>query len=307
MPPSDDADFASVAEALYAVPASGFVAERNARAKQARADGDRDLAARITALPKPSAAAWLVNLLVREGDDDLEHLLGLGAELRAAQEEGDGAQLRDLGTRRRDLLADLTRITAERAERADRKPSASVLEEFQQTLQAVLIDEGAAAAVQTGRLVHALSADGLDPADLTDAVGGPGAIARSRPKRAAPRSGAERDSADDARAAERSRQREEAERRAAEATDRADDARRAADDAAARLRDAEEAVAQHDASVRAVETRLEEVRRELESAQQALADAEDEADGSRSAEEDAARTADDAEAEAAGLRDALER
>ena len=304
MPPSADDEFVSAADALYAVPAGAFVAARNARAKQARADGDRDLAARVTALPKPSAAAWLVNLLVREGDDGLERLLALGAEFRAAQDGGDGGRLRELGTRRRDLLAELTRTTSERAGQVDRAPSAAVLEEFQQTLQAVLVDEGAAAAVQTGRLVHGLTADGLDPADLTEAVGGPGSIGRPR-RSAAPRRGPDDDGDNDD--DEHSKHRAEAERRSTEAAGRAADARRAAEGAAERARGAEDALAQQDETVRDLASRLDELQRPLESARQALRTAADAADGARSAEQDALRAADDAEAEAAELRGALER
>ena len=286
MPGSDD-DLVSIAEDLYAGAAPAFVAERTARAKAVRAAGDRDLAARITALPKPSASASLVNRLVHEGDD-LDRVLALGAELRAAQEDGDRGRLRDLGARRRDLIAEVTRNAAERAERT---PSASVLEEVQQTLQAVLIDEGAASAVGTGRLLHALTADGIDPADLTDAVGGPGGIRSVRPKLVARQ--------DEDGDAERARQ------DAAAAAARAEDARRDADDAADRTQDAESTVQQRDETVQDVTAQLAELQKRLESAQHALDDARSAADEARSAEAEAVRAADDAEAAAAKLTAAL--
>lgn len=279
---SDD-ELLSIAEALYAGPPAAFVADRAARAKQARAGGDRDLAARVTALPKPSAAASLVNRLVADGG--LDRVLELGAELRTAQEEGDRDRLRALGAQRRDLLAEVTRSAAEHAEESGRKPSAAVLEDVQQTLQAVLIDDGAADAVRTGRLVHALTADGLDPADLTDAIGGPGAIGSPRPRPTT----RQQDDADD--------RREEAE--AARA--RAESARREADDAADRTRDAEQEVQQRDAAVQDLTTRLAELQEHLEAAQTTLTEATRAANAARTAEAELRTAADEAEALSGGV------
>jgi hypothetical protein len=306
MPHSEDADFASVAEELYAVPAAGFVAERNARAKAARSEGDRDLAARITALPKPSVSAWLVNLLVHDDLEGLDRVLELSDELRSAQEGADRARLRELGEQRRALLAELARTTAALAEDQGAPPTAAALEEFQQTLQAALVDEGAAAAVRTGRLVRALTADGFDPTDLTNAVGGPGAKPSARPKRGAARPGAD---ATDGKAADgeaERRRREEAERAAAEAAGRAAAARRAADDAADRTREAEAEVERRDGEVQDLTARLEELQRRLASARQDLDDAKDAAEDARTAEEEATEAAADAEAEAADLQGSLD-
>lgn len=279
MPGSDD-DLLSIAEALYAGRPAAFVAERAARAKQARAAGDRDLAARITALPKPSAAASLVNRLVADGGG-LDRVLELGAELRAAQEEGDRDRLRALGAERRDLLAEVTRSAAEQAEESGRKPSAAVLEDVQQTLQAVLIDDGAADAVRTGRLVHALTADGLDPADLTDAIGGPGAIS-------SPRATTGRKDDDRSRNAEAARARAEA-------------ARREADDAADRTHDAEQEVQQRDETVQDLTARIAELQEHLESAQATLTEARRAADAAHTAEAELQAAADEAEALSGGL------
>src|SRR5690606_9142966 len=63
---SDDGALAEVARELYAGPPAEFVAARNARAAEVRRAGDRALATRVKALPKPSAPAWAVGLLARE-------------------------------------------------------------------------------------------------------------------------------------------------------------------------------------------------------------------------------------------------
>jgi hypothetical protein len=59
------------------------------------------------------------------------------------------------------------------AEQQGRKISGTVATEVEQTLRAATADEGAAAAVRSGRLLRALSADGVDVVDLDGAVAVP--------------------------------------------------------------------------------------------------------------------------------------
>lgn len=253
MPPTDDA-LAAVAGELYALPLGRFTAERNARAKAARDDGDRDLAARIAALPKPSAAAWLVDGLVAGAPEDLQRVLDLGDELQQAQEDADRDRLRELTVHRRTLLAEVARSSAERAEAAGQRVGDAVLEEFQQTLQVALGDPAAAAAVRTGRLVRALGADDPDRADAV--AGGAPAGSPPRPRRS-----------DDTR-------RREAERRLAEA-------RRLADSAAEEARAAETLVEDRDRDAEDLRRRVAELQTRLDAAEQALAAAREAAETAR--------------------------
>ena len=59
-------DLDEVADELYAVPPDEFVAVRKQRQDDARAAGNRTLAREIGALPKPTTAAWVANLLARQ-------------------------------------------------------------------------------------------------------------------------------------------------------------------------------------------------------------------------------------------------
>ncbi|HKN98159.1 MAG TPA: hypothetical protein VJX10_13655, partial [Pseudonocardiaceae bacterium] len=70
-----------VATELYGGPRDDFVAARSARAADARAAGDRELAKRINALRKPTVAAWLVNQMVRRYPDEMAELADLADEL----------------------------------------------------------------------------------------------------------------------------------------------------------------------------------------------------------------------------------
>ena len=79
-------DFDEVADELYEVPPEEFVALRKVRQDDAQADGDRALAADIGALPKPSVAAWVCNLLVRAHREEIPGLVQLGELLREAQQ-----------------------------------------------------------------------------------------------------------------------------------------------------------------------------------------------------------------------------
>lgn len=291
MTSNDPADpFAQAADALYALPPAAFTAERNARAKAARADGDRDLAARISALPRASASAWLVNVLVREAEDDLDQVLRLGAELREAQRGADRDRLRELGAARRDLLAEVADRAADRAQEEGHRAGAAALEELQQTLQAAMVDDDAAAAVRTGRLVRALQADGLDPVDVANAVGGPGGGAPARRK-------PQPDRAPDHDAegkAERARQREAAAQHVADAERRARRASTEAEDAAADAADAEEQVRQQEQAAQDLRRRLDELRTALHEAEQLLTEAQQAASAARETADRTARDADDA-------------
>src|SRR5215467_12550100 len=102
-----DVAVAEVAGELYGVPTDEFTAARNARAKQARDDGDRQLAAAIAKLPKPTAAAWLANQLVRNAADELSALLSLGQAMREATAALDRDELRRLTRDQRAAMAAL--------------------------------------------------------------------------------------------------------------------------------------------------------------------------------------------------------
>ncbi|BDZ45570.1 hypothetical protein [Naasia aerilata] len=72
------ADLRQIADELYGLVPGSFTAERNARAKEIRTEGDRDLAAAVARLPRPSVAAWAANLLVRERADQVDQVVSSG-------------------------------------------------------------------------------------------------------------------------------------------------------------------------------------------------------------------------------------
>lgn len=160
-------ELAGIAARLYALPFDDFVAARTAAAKGATSTGT---AAEVRSLSKPSVAAWTVNMFAARHPDTLRELAALGHSMRAAQSALDAAELRKLGQERRQLLTRAVKEAQAAAQDQGRRISAAIATEVEETLRAATVDEGAAAAVQSGRLLRALSADGVDVVDLAGAV-----------------------------------------------------------------------------------------------------------------------------------------
>ena len=178
----DDKALTAIALELYALPFDEFMAARTAAAKAAAGSG-KELPAAVKALPKPSVAAWAVNMMAVHESAVLARLADLGERMRAAQSSFDAGALRELARERRALLGVAVDTARSVAERHGRAISAPIATDVERTLGALIADEGAAAAVQGGLLVHTLSADGVDTVDLDGAVAVPGAV---RPRVAPP-------------------------------------------------------------------------------------------------------------------------
>ncbi len=163
---ADSTRLDAIAAELYALPPDDFTAARNARAGAS----DRPLAVRIKALRKPTASAWAVDLLAREGQ--LAEALELASALREAQDDLDSAELARLSRQRRQLVAALATQAVGLAEERGVTISATARADVEKTINAAVMDAAAAAAVMTGRLVRPLEATGFDAVDVSDAVGG---------------------------------------------------------------------------------------------------------------------------------------
>ena len=155
------AGFDAVADDLYGLPRTQFTASRDASAREARAAGDFDLATALRSLRKPTTAAWLANVLVRERAREVARLVELGAQLRSAQAAFDADALRRLSQRRHDLVGELSRDARRlAAERGETVRDAAV-RELEGTLEAAAFDPDAADQVRIGRLTGALAYSGI--------------------------------------------------------------------------------------------------------------------------------------------------
>lgn len=259
MPAADDDAFDAVVAELYAVVPAEFTAARAARANEAEAP----LAARIRKVRKPVVAAWVVDLLAREGM--LADALDLGAALREAQENLDAGELARLGQQRRQLVSALGRQAAAEAEKRGVTVSAAAQSDIESTLNAALIDADAAAAVRTARLAAPLEAGAAGDLELADAV--TGSVPEAAPAPAPTDELAERRAR---------RAAEQALRDAERAVERAERDRAQAETKHERARDRAGRLAE----------RVEALRAELERAESDAADARaDLADAERAAED----------------------
>ncbi len=264
----------AVAE-LYSSDPDEFIERRGALIARAREAGQAPAAKQIAALRKPTRSAWVVNRLVRADPGATAELASLGGELRAAQGSLDGAAIRELSQRRRELIESLARRAFTVA--GQHQPPAGLRDEVTATLGAALADPQFADTLAAGTLVRAVQAEGFGPVGrpaLTLVKGaGRGTTRAPRAKQAPPARPAG-PSAEEVRA-ERERRRRAA---VAEADQAAAEAARAADAATA---------AEHE--LEATVQRLEE---ELADARQGLADARVQARRARSRQRSAQQAVD---------------
>jgi hypothetical protein len=154
---------AAVAE-LYGADPDAFTERRKALAGAAREVGDRQSATAITALRKPTRAAWAVNQLARADPDAPTRLAAMAAELRDAERAKDGPRLRELSAARGALIDALTAQALAATGAPD--PPPSLRAEVTDTLTAALSDPETAAAFAAGALTKAAQWSGFGYADL---------------------------------------------------------------------------------------------------------------------------------------------
>src|SRR5439155_212774 len=125
----------------------------------ARSAGEKDLAAAIGKLRRPTRAAWLVNQLARRYPDSIVALFDLGEQLGAAQRELRGRDLRTLSTRLQQHLDDLVaRIRGIDPDAREPLPA-----EVRATLTAAVSGPDLAAPVRPGRLTATTTYSGFGP------------------------------------------------------------------------------------------------------------------------------------------------
>src|SRR5271168_3390503 len=108
-------DLESATDELYAVKPAEFTAARNAKASEARKAGLADVAASLKQLRKPSAGAWLANLLVRQRSDEIDRLVELGDSLRGSGDKKGGDEIRKVSKQKVDAITTLIRYARSRA------------------------------------------------------------------------------------------------------------------------------------------------------------------------------------------------
>jgi hypothetical protein len=151
---------------LYGLDLAEFIPARDALVKELRAGGDRDGAAAVKKLAKPTRAAWAVNRLVRDRPDEIAALVDAGAALAGAQEQlldgADAEVLRSAAVAARALVDALA---------AEAPVDGAARDKVRATLHAATVDAEVREEVATGRVVKERSAAGFGGLDALIAAG----------------------------------------------------------------------------------------------------------------------------------------
>jgi hypothetical protein len=264
----DEAELNAEIDRLYGLPLDEFVPQRDAVAKKLRADGERDAAAVVKALRKPTAGAWALNQAVRRRSAETQALLGAGERLRAAHagllSGGDRNELRAAMDEQRSLAAVLSDC-AEAIASETGKSGPALKERVRSTLHAATVDDEVREQLSSGRLVREHEAVGLGGpfGDASAAVSAPragdGSSKRRRPPRDRERS---RDRGPSAEERKRSADRAEAERLLAEAQAAMEDAEGAYEEASERVGAARAAASEAERAQRESRRTLRDRQRE---------------------------------------------
>jgi DNA repair exonuclease SbcCD ATPase subunit len=149
-------------EALYRGPLDAFVAERKRLAAELKAGGDKEAAARLLKLGRPSISAWAVNQLWWLERATIERLLATAARLRKGE--------LDAGVEHQRALAALRSLAAERLTSAGHAAPESTLRRVTATLSALAVsgefDPDPAGALAADRDPPGFGALGIDVATL---------------------------------------------------------------------------------------------------------------------------------------------
>ncbi len=150
-----DANELADVDDLFSLPVDQFVAARDDLVRRLKAAGHAEQARAVTALRRPTLAAWAVNQVVRADADTWEALVAAGRTVQKAQRRAlSGVRdsgLRDASIVRRGLVEALAdhaaRVLDEAGARAE-----SHLDDVVATFEAASADPDAATTIGTGRL-----------------------------------------------------------------------------------------------------------------------------------------------------------
>jgi hypothetical protein len=144
---------------LLAIPPKQFTAARNAAAKELASGGDREAAAEIKALPRPTLALWSLNRVAHEQPDLVATFVEAAGKLRKAH--ATGGDIRAATPPEREAEA---RVAAAAAKVAAGEGAATetVMRGIRQALAAAAADPEVAATLQAGRLIREPEAPSID-------------------------------------------------------------------------------------------------------------------------------------------------
>ena len=160
-------------DALYLLPPSEFIGNRNDLAKVLRAEKRKDDAVRVAKLAKPTVAAWALNQIARLRPDLVHALITKGAQLRQVQDhvlngQAEATVLLSAADERRNAIRFVVGAMSEALDPGDVRRT----DEWVRTLEAASVDARLGELLRAGRfttvVLEGVGFDGLlagsDPA-----------------------------------------------------------------------------------------------------------------------------------------------
>jgi hypothetical protein len=214
------------AHALFALDPNDFVTARDQRARELRKEGEKDEAAAVKALRRPTVPVWALNQVARQRPDVVEALIAAEAQAHATKDKDVRAAL----AQRRERLQDVVRAARDIIDGSGRSADPHELD-LTSAVSTILASEGLTSDFREGVLTKTVDENAdIEWPDVTGTPP-PREPAPARPSRALARA------------------RDELERRQAAV----DDATRRVADAERALADARDAVARAEAEVARLE------------------------------------------------------
>ena len=177
-------DATGILQRLFRVPPPEFVAERNKIAKALKADGEKDLAAAVSAVRRPGVSDWALDVAASEHAEDVAELVEAANEVLDAQEaamEGrDGGDLRIRLKLLRVCTATVANQAGAIAVQAGQTGAGSSVTDITTRLIEVAANRNALSLLERGLL-------GAEDPGVADPFGIGGAVAPTTPAKAAPK------------------------------------------------------------------------------------------------------------------------
>ena len=154
---------ADAVDRLYAAPREDFVRDRDALVKSLRADGDREGAAEVAAIRKPTLVAWVVNRLAHDERREVDLLLDAGKRIIDAQAASIAKGGRDeLDAAQASLRTAVAGLTERAAAILGPAASATTLTRVAETLRTAATTADGRELLARGRLSEELSGTGWE-------------------------------------------------------------------------------------------------------------------------------------------------
>jgi hypothetical protein len=175
---------------LYVAPREDFVRERDALVRTLRKAGDREVAAEVAALRKPTLVAWTVNQLAHNERRDVDLLLDAGRRIIDAQQSSIAQGGRaDLDAAQASLRRAISGLTTRASAILGPEASKTTLTRIAETLRTAATAPSGRELLARGRLSEELSGTGWE------IVAGFTPSSRTQSKRAAKKAKAEKKAA----------------------------------------------------------------------------------------------------------------